>query len=616
MFKIHSDPNQLDVLETNIRRTIMDIRVLKNERSYINKVHPEILAKIFEDLVDMDMVREFGPPTLLPLLEGSGSYRQYHKQPPAVYVVSVVCRRWRNVAAGFPRLWSSIRQNASCPNKLFRINLERSKARPLRIFVYDERLKVGAMSNATEVVVGVAPACHARRVQQLHLSTISLLSCSRLKVLVLPNLECLTLDNIFDERTIDPPLTIFKAPTPRLKRLTLLHCPFFPNQAFSGLTYLCFASDETSAWPLDYFLNVLGASPQLEELYFAQSTFPVWPKCSKVLLGCLRILSIGKYRDTLSDLLDMLIIPQPIEFIAWGTDTAPKLQSILGALYPAQPSDQHGSISELRVTAIKARSHTSSIFPNPGYTIVSDRDRLQVDGRFTQDEFLFAVPTYIDVSNVKELWLAVPFTNEPHMQEWRRFLKTVPAVVTLVIGCRSSAPILSALTLSDEEKCKGCDLLLPKLEAIHIFADQSLSFEVLSLFAEQRVRLGNKLKMCDVKAERESSPSYDEGWDPVMIWGPPVDEEDDDWEGSQDSSSCSQDSSSWRRPDDKRRAPLDRRGDALASSSSAGSGPKDPSAEDLKKLGEYIDEVRYSKGTIDPLRGVLKTPVWNWVERL
>lgn len=185
------------------------------------------------------------------------------------------------------------------------------------------------MSITTDLLARLALSCHAGRIRQLHLSTISLTYCALLNALALPNLECLA---ILDLHTTDSPLTIFKAPTPRLKRLTLLHCPFFPNQIFSGLTHLCFAPGyKTSAWPLHYFLNVLRASPQLEELYVAQSTFSVKPKCSKVLLGCLRILSLSKYRDSLSDLLDMLIIPKPIEFLAWGTDTVSKLQDILGA---------------------------------------------------------------------------------------------------------------------------------------------------------------------------------------------------------------------------------------------------------------------------------------------
>ncbi|KAJ8697418.1 hypothetical protein PTI98_004227 [Pleurotus ostreatus] len=146
----------------------------------------------------------------------------------------------------------------------------------------------------------------------------------------------------------------------------------------------------------------------------------------------------------------LLIIPHPVEFLAWGTDAIPKLQYILSDLYPAQPSEQAGSISELRVMAITPPAH--------------------LNGRFARDESLFAVPQYIDGSDITESWLAAPFVNEPSMEEWRRFLKTVPAVVALVVGHRSSTPILSGLTLlSDEETCDGHNLLL-KLEAIRIFA--------------------------------------------------------------------------------------------------------------------------------------------------
>ncbi|KAG9219692.1 hypothetical protein CCMSSC00406_0005986 [Pleurotus cornucopiae] len=583
---------ELDVLETNIQRAMIDVRLLKNERLPINTLLPEILAKIFEDLVDMEMRQDFLP------LRPAGDPRSrcpFYKQPPVVYVVSAVCRVWRDVTIGFPQLWSSICQQASCRNKLFNLNLERSQSTPLRIFLHKELLTRDTTPTTAELIARLAP-CHAERIRQLRLSSISLTSCALLNALALPNLECLTLKNIRNHlHTTDFPLTIFDTPTPHLKQLTLLNCPFFSNQTFSGLTHLCFACEyETSAWPLDYFLNVLRASPQLEELYVAQCPFPVRTECSRVLLGCLRILSLGKYRESLSDLLDMLSIPHPIEFLAWGTDAVPKLQHILSALYPAQPSEQVGSISELRVTAITAPAHPSSIFPNPGYTIISNKGCLQIDGRFTKDETLFAVPQYIDVSNVTDLWLAAPFLNEPSMEEWRRFLKTVPAVVTLVVGHRSSTPILSALTLlSDEETCEGYNLLLPKLEAIRIFADRNLSIKMLSLFAEQRARLGSKLKTCDVTAELGPSTlrhGWGQGWvDPGSwpIWDP-LEHEDS----------------------------LDGRGDDFASLSNAVPGLEDPTADDLKDLREYIDEVDYSKVAIDPLRSVLETPAWDWVERL
>ncbi|KAF9494516.1 hypothetical protein BDN71DRAFT_1431732 [Pleurotus eryngii] len=104
--------------------------------------------------------------------------------------------------------------------------------------------------------------------------------------------------------------------------------------------------------------------------------------------------------------------------------------------------------------------------------------------------------------------LAAPFLNEPRMEEWRRFLKTVPAVITSVVGHLSSTPIPSALTLlSDEET-------------------------TLSLFAEQRARLGNKLKTCDVTAELGPSilrHGWGQGWGDPSSWGSAVDTQSDDW---------------------------------------------------------------------------------------
>lgn len=226
---------------------------------------------------------------------------------------------------------------------------------------------------------------------------------------------------------------------------------------------------------------------------------------------------------------------------------------------------------------------------------------------------MFAVPQYIDVSNVTDLWLAAPFLNEPSMEEWRRFLKTVPAVVTLVVGHRSSTPILSALTLlSDEETCEGYNLLLPKLEATRIFADRNLSIKVLSLFAEQRARLGSKLKTCDVTAELGPStlrPGWRQGWVDTGSCGsaPAVEEQNDYWSPL----------SGWPISDPlEHEDSLDGRGDDFASLSNAVPRLEGPTADDLKDLREYIDEVDYSKIAIDPLRSVLETPAWDWVERL
>lgn len=65
-------------------------------------------------------------------------------------------------------------------------------------------------------------------------------------------------------------------------------------------------------------------------------------------------------------------------------------------------------------------------------------------------------------------------------------------------------------------------MLLPKLGAIRVFADRILSIKMLSLFAEQRARLGSKLKTCDVTAELGPSTlrhGWGQGWGDPGSWG-------------------------------------------------------------------------------------------------
>lgn len=535
--------------------------------SPINTLYPEILASIFEYVVDLEIPQSFVPRMFRrPTFASSSPDLHIYKQPPAVYVVSAVCQRWRDVAKAFPKLWSSIRQVSFRENQWLDLNLERSKAMPLKIFVQYE-MPMRNMKPTTMELLGRLVPWQVERIRELHLSSVHL-ETSPFMNTSLPNLECLTLKDIPNFPLGSPPI-IFNSQTPRLKQLTLHACPFFPNHIFNALTHLCLApgNASTSAWPLDYFLDVLRASPEMEELYVAQSTFTtaghLRPERPKVPLSHLRLLSIGRYQESLSELLDMLIIPHPIEFLAWGTGDFHELLDLLHTFLPAQQGES--KLVELRVSSIIAPYHPSSIFPRRGYTIISNGDRLQVDGRLEPHNFLLAVPRYNDIGNVTQLWLGVRFQEDPSLEEWRVFFRTVPLVVTLVISRRSSFQILFALTLNPKEENQSRDLLLPELETIRIFADRNLSVQILSQFAQQRARLGKRLKACEIMSNGKQHGAH------------------------------------WGEHSDAAVVPV--------------SAPRTP-VNGLVGLDEFIDKVDCSKVVTDSRFEVIETPALCWIDRL
>ncbi len=533
--------------------------------SPISRLYPEILALVFEHVVDMEIPQSFVPRMFPRPTFATPSLRHKYKQPPAVYVVSAVCQRWRDVAKAFPQLWSSIRHVSFRENQWLDLSLERSKATPLKIFVQYEMPMRDTSKPTTLELLGRLVPWHAERIRELHLSSISL---GPFVNTPLPNLECLTLKAIISSPSNSPP-TIFNSQTPRLKQLTLHGSPFFPSHAFNGLTHLCLASENARAlaWPLDYFLDVLRASPELEELYIVQYTFPaaghLGVERSKVHLSCLRLLSIGAYQDSLSELLDMLIIPHPVEFLAWGRGAFRELPDLLGTSLPAQLAE--GKLTELRISSIIAPYHPSSIFSGRGYAIISNSDSLQVDGRLEPHNFLLAVPRYLDVSNVTQLWLGVSFQEDPSLAEWRAFFGTIPLVVTLVISHRSSFQILFALTLNRKDESQNRDLLsLPELETIRIFADRNLSVQILSQFAQQRARVGKRLKTCEIIAE---GTKYEPSW-------------------------------------------------ATFNVATAGTAISPSTVDNMVQLKEFIDKVDCSNVVTDPRWEVITTPALDWVDRL
>ncbi|KAF4574258.1 hypothetical protein EYR36_005591 [Pleurotus pulmonarius] len=520
---------------------------------------------VFEYVVDMEIPLSFVPRLVSTPRFAPSSVEHIYEQPPAVYVVSAVCRRWRDVAKAFPQLWSSIRQVSYRENQWLDLNLERSKTVPLKIFVQYEMLARNKKPTTVELLGRLIPY-HAERIQELHMSSISPEVVSLLNT-PLPNLTCLTLKH-FPNFPPGSTRTIFASQTPRLKQLTLHACPFFPDHTFKGLTHLCIASEHTStsAWPLDHFLDVLRASPDLEELYIAQTTFRIASDVrlerSKVYLSRLRILSIGRYQDSLSALFDILVVPHPIEFLAWGTGVFHKLLDFISTLYPAPLGD--AKLTDLRISSINPH-HPSLIFPKHGYTIVSNGEGLQVDGRLEPHNFLLAAPGHLDISNVTQLWLGVSFNWEPSLEEWRGFFWTVPLVVTLVISHRSSFQILFALTLTAKEENQIHQTLpITGLDTLRIFADRNISVPILSQFVQQRARMGKRLKVCEIIADGKES---DLGWE-------------------------------------KCRA--------------ASAGPASPpmTADNEARLKEFIDEVDCSKVVADPWWEVIKTPALGWVDRL
>ncbi|KAF7437096.1 hypothetical protein PC9H_003930 [Pleurotus ostreatus] len=177
----------------------------------------------------------------------------------------------------------------------------------------------------------------------------------------------------------------------------------------------------------------------------------------------------------------------------------------LANIIPSHIKDE-GRLKELRFTRAQTRSYGR--WRRGLYNaIMSTPDTLQVDGRFLSSLLLDA-PAMMDLGGVQGLWLGDSCCNEPSIAEWRTFFSAFPSLDTLVVSHRPSLNIITALTLPKETP--DATFVAPNLSTLRIYGNQIPSVLCLSIFAEQRDRRNNRLRLLEIISASTSPPSS--GW--------------------------------------------------------------------------------------------------------
>ncbi|KAL0948840.1 hypothetical protein HGRIS_008962 [Hohenbuehelia grisea] len=497
---------ELDELEGKVTYAVSAVRSLRNMTSPVHRLPIEVLCLIFSELHNMER-----PAGYLPRI-----------QPfQTIDAVASVCKRWRDASLSCPELWSSIYKARGTTH----FSLARSGSVPLKIYYRDTvwrwvptpipngwghpspPINVDTAARDNSIVFLNTISIQSERIEEIHLLNIDLDVMSETEFITtpMPNLESLTIsmNDRYKSGWSAPPTwtlsTLFGGGTPKLRRVALHNSPSFPGHTFQNLTHLFLASQlPMQRMTMANFLQILGASPMIEELAIVDAgPFPDELTHTPVQLAHIRILCLGAMgaAEQVVQLLAYLVIPHHIEFYLWG-----------GSLSGGETLDSIFPLYRTQDTALKAFRIT--FFPHPHassttiwrgshrYAVFSTPTELQVDGRLDPAQFMFDAPRLLNMHSLEELWIGCEFANEPSIEMWRDFFFALPWLQTLVISRRTSHQIITALTLPKNDT--DGELLCPSLENLRIYDDPSLSVLRLSIFAEQRMRRGRPLHLCEV----------------------------------------------------------------------------------------------------------------------
>ncbi|KDQ61411.1 hypothetical protein JAAARDRAFT_190185 [Jaapia argillacea MUCL 33604] len=242
----HKPNPALTSIDTSIATQLESVRQLRSKRNGlapISRLSPELLAQIFiEYAMCTDMAAE---PAM--------SFR------PDVWWIATthVCRHWREVGLGTPRLWS--RPPFKKP-KWAQEMLIRSKSAPLQVYA--------TIGNVEHLRAVESALKHMSRIQVLSIAGPS----SELGKLSLsspaPLLESLSLNNWTEHDRYSIPTNAFNLENPSLRKLELRQCsPNWGSPMYGGLSALKVEAIPKSARPtLPQLLQILAGMPRLESL--------------------------------------------------------------------------------------------------------------------------------------------------------------------------------------------------------------------------------------------------------------------------------------------------------------------------------------------------------------
>jgi hypothetical protein len=227
------------------------LRATRNSFVLINRLPPELLGMIFTYLRARDQTTFSSVPLHL------------------WYKVTHVCQRWREIALGFPLLWTDIDSHA--PAKRIEQMIMRSKNASLEF-------KAHASKPSAETLQAwklITP--HLSRMQLLHLSIDettfqALLPVTKTTGLEMQRLKSLVISNLnhFDDERLALPMGLFSKGCPRLECLSIQHCTIPWTMplllACPQLKQLTLQGHQSISPTIPQLLHMLELMPVLEHL--------------------------------------------------------------------------------------------------------------------------------------------------------------------------------------------------------------------------------------------------------------------------------------------------------------------------------------------------------------
>ncbi|KAF8972087.1 hypothetical protein BDZ97DRAFT_1783107 [Flammula alnicola] len=442
---------ELKDLEDHLLLALSQTRMLKNSSALVNRLPPEVLARIFGLL--QSAVLE----TTFPLPESFNAW----------LIVTRVCRRWRNTALAFPRLWSHI----YIRNPSDRIaTLSSMNSAQTLLSVYCAIHTANDRQSSTDENAIRLMAAQMYRIRELHISW-ERLSESSLRELVVPptpapNLEVLSIIGQPNDGYPDYDLLpLFLNRTPQLKKITFTRISSWPHNSFCGLTHLSlYDQQDRRRIPLSDFLDVLQSSPDLEELILVRAgpdgritEIPTERSSIKVALPRLRTIELGEWSsgESISFFLSHLIIPESTTQRFWG--------DFLGDVSTLLNTEIHDPFAHLSRIAIMGHEFGTQLIGIRNSTLY-----IHGSVSFSQSESIFDKSL---LPNIKELILCPISQTTPSTTEIRRIVSCFTGLETFTITGFARwklARLVQALGLFDDEQGDDSALPAPDLQTLRV----------------------------------------------------------------------------------------------------------------------------------------------------
>ncbi|THH00291.1 hypothetical protein EW026_g2206 [Hermanssonia centrifuga] len=498
------DPVTLASLDETLALALSQVRMMRNTRSPINALPPEVLTTIFEMLAG---------PRALPSTD-SRDNSSTTGNPMEWIPVTHVCRYWRDTALGYPFMWnpivfkpSDMRSECNLPYEC----LQRSVGAPL-----DVQVKCDPGGTRTHVWEKLSARCgRIRKCHLMDLTDLENLSYFNQEAPLLESLCIQISPEVVDERELTGDSTmpselplLFAGHTPSLRFLTLNYFDTFSTNQFVGLTHLHLSDIYTPSGDVAHIIALLELNPGLEEFTLTSGdisdldvdSLPTLPIGEDTLIPMpmLRRLSLVHcHASIIQQLVSRLVLSNPhlaMKCHTWW----PSEWSIATIVPPKTAARIHPlqDVVKLQIAYDTAEVYTVSRSSAAHFRFENDID--------TADDIVPSLRTLLSFHGLQELWLS---GIELHSAEfWQNVFGAVVGVKKMVLGLSPTAPENWLLALTPTE-LHGKPYPAPSLEELHIYPPYPQCHEALVNLVENRANDGHRLRLLCIMCKQDAYDS-------------------------------------------------------------------------------------------------------------